>query len=88
MEHEYRSQDFAALDSDRTNDHLLSQNDFVESSPQWGLPRSVSPTSCPPGVTPALADPSEVALGGLRLAPPPRFDERAPGRRSTPRTSR
>jgi hypothetical protein len=84
MNDDHPSQEPAAPETDRRSDHLLSQDDFLDASPAWGLPRSVPPTSCPPGVTPAPDDPYAAALGSLRLAPPPRFDERPETRSTTP----
>lgn len=67
--------DRSASDSDERRDHLFSSHDFSDRSAQPGVLRSVSPSSCPPGVTPALDELPEMAFGAFRMAPPPQFPD-------------
>lgn len=67
--------DRSSSDNDERRDHLFSAHDFMDRYAQPGVLRSVSPTSCPPGVTPAVDGLPDMAFGAFRLPPPPHFPD-------------
>jgi hypothetical protein len=75
-----RDLDRSSSDSDERRDHLFSSHDFMDRYAQPGVLRSVSPSSCPPGVTPAVDELPDMGFGAFRLAPPPQFPDYPVGR--------
>lgn len=62
------------LDLDDSGDHLFGARHFADAYAGMGLLRSVSPTSCPPGVTPAGEETYELPASALRAVPLPSID--------------
>ena len=65
------------------SDHLFSPYDFMDRNGQSAMPRSVSPTSCPPGVSPALEAAYDIDPAALRAPALPSFATLASERPTT-----
>lgn len=79
-DHDHTAHDWENADR---SDHLFSRYDFMDDQPQSILLRSVTPTSCPPGVSPALDDAYDLAPGALRAPSVPTFEATAVERPTT-----